>query len=197
MAPKTLPTRHATSTRHSRPRNHRPPRHPNTARKTRRPERKTPPICHSRSHTELPSHMTATTMATNTRPATSWASAKATSPPLPRIFTTRKSTTTTPPHESPAPMPCGRDTQDPPPPATSLRHGPATVNPPPPRPPTPRHPNKARQTTPTHRLTATLTHRHADSPPRRPLNTVRKTTTAPTPPRRGPQHHQPGVDILY
>ncbi|KAH9016063.1 hypothetical protein EDB85DRAFT_1898363 [Lactarius pseudohatsudake] len=37
----------------------------------------------------------------------------------------------------------------------------------------------------------------ADSPPRRPLNTVRKTTTAPTPPRRGPQHRQPGVDLLY
>ncbi|KAH9012332.1 hypothetical protein EDB85DRAFT_1900437 [Lactarius pseudohatsudake] len=142
MAPKTPPTCHAASTRHSRPHNHRPPRHPNTARKTRRPEHKTPLICHSRSHAKLPSHMTATTMATNTRPATSWASAQATSPPLPRIFTTHKSTTTTPPHESPAPTPCGHDMQDPPPLATSLRQGPATVNPPPPHPPTPRHPDK-------------------------------------------------------
>ncbi|KAH9014249.1 hypothetical protein EDB85DRAFT_2157557 [Lactarius pseudohatsudake] len=134
------------------------PRRLNTALKAPQPPTST------RSHAELPSHMTATTMATNTWPAMSWASVQykdeATSPPLPPIFATRKSTTTTPPHESPAPMPCGRDTQDPPPPATSLRHGPTTVNPPPPLHgtlPTPRHPDKARQTTPTHRHAAPST----------------------------------------
>ncbi|KAH9046936.1 hypothetical protein EDB84DRAFT_1435213 [Lactarius hengduanensis] len=103
---------------------------------------------------------------------------EATLPPLPRIFATRKSTTTTPPHESPAtqkphPTPCGRNMQDLPPPATSLRHGPATVNPPPPRPPMPRHPDKARQTTPTHH--------HADSSPRR--------LTATPSPQHCPQDH--------
>ncbi|KAH9038073.1 hypothetical protein EDB85DRAFT_1888132 [Lactarius pseudohatsudake] len=175
-APKTPLTRHAASARHSRPCNHRPPRHPNTAHKTRRPERKTPPICHSRSHAE--SYVAA--VAPNLRHTQVHHHHPAARKPRPNAMRSRHARPATTSHITPTRPRHRQPTSTSPAYAMSPRQG---------------APDDADSSP--RRLTATLTHRHSDSPPRRPLNTVRKTTTAPTPPRRGPQHRQPGVDILY
>ncbi|KAH9040611.1 hypothetical protein EDB85DRAFT_1886726 [Lactarius pseudohatsudake] len=180
-APKTPPTRHTASTQHSRPCNHQPPCHPNTARKTCRPEHKTPPTCHSCSHAEVhkppsaslqittdaiaslaaithdrnhdghehvagnelgfcPSHVAA--VAPNLHHMQVHHHHPAVQKPRPNAMRSRHVRPATTGHVTPT-QPRHRQPTSTPPLHSTL--------------PTPRYPDKARQTTPTHRHTAPST----------------------------------------